>query len=391
MRKIKVLTWICLVVLLFSGCVDQSDGNGEQTPTPIEEEREIQDVPPTVLVDQEPEQIENSNGYYWEENRWELQFEQAEIFDGEKVVGRYMENIAYFELKAVLEPFGWICIDEEALRIQKEEVEYRFGNTEIQRIFLGERGSPYKLQFHLWEFEGKTMIAQYDMEKLFGLHSEWNPESRILKLVEWNWVMPEGIEALALGDRISARMRIEPKEDVVWILDDLPSIQLRSEAGEAIDRFGTGRSQGKGYLVESQGGDLIPGKMWTGTAWVYYHARPIAAYPLKLDFDADTGEIAISQGPWVEFTLEKPSAFYSKNWEGIEIEGTSEDDWVEILISRLEEGGFKQNHVERLRGKGSFQFGFSSKEPGIFRIDISTEKEGIMQNRTHFYYEKTKP
>lgn len=116
--------------------------------------------------------------------------------------------------------------------------------------------------------------------------------------------------------------------------------------------------------------------------------RPLGLYPIDLIFDPASGQIEISQGPWEEFSLEAPVDFYTIMDQGLAIEGWTEDEAVEIVISRLQEGAFDQILTTGLEGGGPFSFSYGLKETGIYRIDIWTLQDGTRQNRTHFYVEK---
>jgi hypothetical protein len=387
MNKIKVLIWICLVVLLFCGCKDASDSSTDQAPTPIEEEQTIQDAPEMVLVDNGEPETAQALGTYFVETKVAFEFGEEEIFNEQDEIGRYIEGVPYFDLPKIAARLGWASSAGEGLSIEKGNLQYQFDEKWVQRISLDERGSPYDWQFAPIMNEESMMIAQMDLETLFGLQSRWDPETRTLILIEWGWRMPESIQIGVRGDRITARMRWKAKVGEEEIIDDFPWIQLVDREGNRFSQGGYGQSENEFFVVETEGGDLIPGTPWTGTAQVSFRGRLLDRYPLRAEFDTESDEIQIQIGPWEDFRLESPLQFYTESLDTFTIKGSTEDEWVEIQANRLVAEEFERVFDERQEADDTFKWEFDPKVPGIYRIELWSGKDDVRMKRTHFYYE----
>lgn len=388
MNKNGILIWVCLIVLLFCGCADASDSSKDQAPTPIEEEQRIQDTTEIRCADQEEAKARESIGTYTIANQVTYEFGEEEIFAGLDVIGHYVKGVPYFDLSKVMECFGWNWVSEEERLIWKGDLQYRFDEEEVQRILLDERGSPYQYRFSLIESAGKLMIAQMDMEELFGLQSRWDPETRELDLLEWAWALPESIEATVHGDEVHAAVTIKPLESGEYVLEEPVSIRLVSKDYSPVSRFSSGHSESGLYVMETVGVMLIPGNEWDGYAWVHYRSRPVAVYPIQAKFEAASGEIHVQTGPWEDFILESPTDFYSSDIEVLSIQGKTDDEVVIVQVEALEEGQFVVCWEERFSAEGSFKLEWTPPASGIYRIRIITEKGNIRNNRAHFYFEK---
>lgn len=387
MNKIKVLIWICLVVLLFCGCEDASDSSTDQAPTPIEEEESIQDVPEMVLVDKGKLEIKQGLGTYFVEEKVVFEFGEEAIFNNQEVIGQYIEAIPYFDLPKIADRFGWTCSTNDGKSIEKGKLQYQFDKKWVQRIFLDERGSPYDWQFPPIMNEESIMVAQMDLETLFGLQSRWDPESRTLVLIEWGWHMPENIEIDVRGDRVIARTRWKSEAGEEEIIDDYPWIQLIDMSGNRCNQGGYGQSENGIYVVETEGGDLIPGAPWTGSAQISFRGRLVGIYPIRAEFDREFEKIQVQMGPWENFILESPMQFYTDSSELLTVKGTSEDEWVEIQANRLVAEKFQRVFDERQEVDDTFKWEFDPKVPGIYRIELWSGKDDVRIKRTHFYYE----
>lgn len=388
MNKVKVLPWICLVILLFSGCAEKSDGKLDQAPKSIEEEKQIQDAPLPVLTKNEGPEMQVVQGTYCVENRVVFAFKDEGIVDGEEVVGQYMEGVPYLYLPAMMERFGWVWTDSGKSEIQKDELQFQFENNRVQRIFLDERGSPYGLQFPL-VFEGeRIMLAQTDFETLFGLQSSWDPETRMLSLIEWEWELPEQVATRVEGDEAYVILKLEINREGVDVLDGLPGIRIRSNDGERFSQGASGHSEEDIYVIETRSGVLTPGVEWSGIAWVYYRGKPLATYPLDLAFDKELDNIQIFTGPWIDFTLDSQTRFYTMKQEVLVIKGTTEDDWVSFAIEELQEEHFVPHYDESMDVVEGFEWCWAPQQPGIYRIQVRSGKDGISMDRARFYYEK---
>ena len=394
MNKNGILIWICLIVLLFCGCADATDSSNDQAPTPIEEEQRIQDTTEIQCAengnqeDEEDLDGQQAMATYRIATQMTYEFGETEIFAGQDEIGRYYNGVPYMNLSEVMKHFGWSWVSEKEGLIEKDNLQYRFEDDQVQRILLDERGSPYVYRFPLIETNEGLMIAQIDMEELLGLQSRWDPDARTLSLIEWGWNLPETMETSVMGDRLQARLVIQQNTSGAFVMEEPVSIRLMDKEGESAGKFSSGYSEEDLYILNTEGVVLVPGKLWEGNVWVTCRSRLLGVYSVKAEFNADTGTIEISQGPWVEFTLATPTAYYTKTDGEIIIDGTAEDKVVEVAISLLKDRGFEAYLQARLEGDGPFSFSYTPSEAGIFRVDIWTEEDGIRQNRTHFYFEK---
>ncbi len=388
MNKNGILIWICLIVLLFCGCADASDSSKDQAPTPIEEEQRIQDTSEIRCADKEEAKAQESIGTYTIANQVTYEFGEEEIFAGPEVIGHYVKGVPYFDLSKVMECFNWNWVSGEDRLIWKGNLQYRFDDEEVERILLDERGSPYHYRFPLMESEGKLMIAQMDMEELFGLQSRWEPETRVLDLLEWAWVLPESIEVKVHGDEVHAAITIKPLESGAYVLEEPFSIRLVGNDHSPASRFSSGHGESGLYVMETVGVMLIPGSAWDGYAWVHYRSRPLGVYPIQAEFEAATGEIQVQTGPWEDFILESPKDFYISEGDRLTVQGQTDDEMVIYQVEALKEGQFVACCEERFTVDGSFAWEWTPPGRGIYRIQIVTENGNVRNNRTHFYFEK---
>lgn len=389
MNKSEALLCICLVVLLFCGCEDASDSSKDQAPTPIEEEQRIQDAPEMVLVDNGESETEQALGTYFVEKKVVFEFGEEEIFNEQELIGQYIEGVPYFDLSKIADRFGWTCSTSDGKSIEKGNLQYQFEEGNVQRIFLGEHGPPYKLKKSLQFEDENWMVSQRDAEALFGLQSWWETESRELTLIEWGWSLPDQIQVESKGDEAVLTLRVQPKAGNQEVLDDSPGIRVMNQKKEQ-ERFDSFfRGEGWLYTLEFRSAVLTPGTAWTGDAWVYFQERPLGIYPLNLEFHGESGEIHIGQtGPWETFALESPELFYTKDQELMTIKGTTEDEWVDFLVEAWQGSEFVTVYDERMEVDQDFEWNWTSMQPGIFRIQVRSGDSTRETNRTRLYYEK---
>jgi len=199
--------------------------------------------------------------------------------------------------------------------------------------------------------------------------------------------MPENIEIDVRGDRVIARTRWKSEAGEEEIIDDYPWIQLIDMSGNRCNQGGYGQSENGIYVVETEGGDLIPGAPWTGSAQISFRGRLVGIYPIRAEFDREFEKIQVQMGPWENFILESPMQFYTDSSELLTVKGTSEDEWVEIQANRLVAEKFQRVFDERQEVDDTFKWEFDPKVPGIYRIELWSGKDDVRIKRTHFYYE----